>query len=453
MKRFISIIVILIMTLDISANSALMYYTGNKSGEVIYYGDEDIPIILDKEVLTFELPDVPDYFRSTEDIENYDNRILVDYTFTNPSDEDIKMRLLFPIGNVPYNYIAEDFTYDDLKDHGVYVNDQKIEAKVRYSFDIDPYTFSYDDLANISDQPIKDDNYDIDQDSIVRKYTYRLKSQGEDDLSAAFFTIPKSDDRLIYIDEINSTKDKGDKIEVGTFIDDQTKTVDVYVIGEPIEELTWDFYDDLSQDKMIEGTSELLATKEIGTLWEVIQGIKHDIDDIDHYNRWFTMMISGSQGLGVMMDVLTLNDPRSMMRWYDYTLDIKAHKTVSNKISVPVYPDKDMSYDGDVYTYHYLLSPAEVWQNVRSLTIDIKTDKYMVFDEDGYTKTDDGYTISYDHLKEGELRFSLCAISDPQKEARGLHVLDLYFLAFMIVFITLVVGIIYSIWRFMNRKR
>ena len=258
---------------------------------------------------------------------------------------------------------------------------------------------------------------------------------------------------IIYIDEINSTKDKGDKIEVGTFIDDQTKTVDVYVVGEPIEELTWDFYDDLSQDKMIEGTSELLATKEIGTLWEAIQGIKHDIDDIDHYNRYYTMMISAAQGVGVVRDVVTLDEPRYLMRWYDYTLDIKAHKTISNKISVPVYPDKDMTYDEDIYTYNYLLSPAKAWQNVESLTIDIKTDAYLVFDEDGYTKTDDGYTISYDHLKEGELQFSLCAISDPQKEARGLHVLDLYFLAFMIVFITLVVGIIYSIWRFMNRKR
>ncbi len=431
-------IIFVILAVDTRANSALLHYTGNRNGRVVYYGDEDIPVVLEKEILTFKIFDVPDIFTSEEELKTYDSHIEVEYSFNNPSAEDISMRLLFPIGNIPPYYLAEEFNLNDLDDHGVYIDGKKVCTELRYSFDFDPYNYEEEDLAVFSDEPLRDDRYKIDENSLVTRYTYHLKDEGEGDISAASFAITKTDDRIIYINGLNKVSAEDDMMEAGVFIDDHEDVIDVYVIGEPLKMLKWQFYDDLSCDRTIPGSAELIEVKE-DTFWSMIQAEKNtDMRDVDWYNYCFGMMMYQVDASGnIVSDLFMDNGQNYMMRWYDYTLDIKAGSSVVNKISVPIYPDKDMSYDEDVYTYHYLLSPAEAWADVRSLMIDIKTDMYLVFDDEGYTKTDDGYTISYDHLKDGELSFSLSDVSDPKSTA------ELYDIEpFLIGGIVVVIGII-----------
>ena len=114
MKRIIAAILVLFLlfggTPSVSANSAQTYWEGVDSTGVIIT-DGESPIVVEHELLTFDLQEFPDYHRYAED---YPNKVTAQYTFHNPSDMTVTAKLFFPFGDKnwyydPDNTLAEQY--------------------------------------------------------------------------------------------------------------------------------------------------------------------------------------------------------------------------------------------------------------------------------------------------------------------------------------------------------
>ena len=83
------------------ANSAQTHWTGvDATGAMVT--DENSPIVVEKEVLTFDITEFPsNYYREMEEYLAYSGKVTAEYTFYNPSDYTVTATLLFPYGKTP----------------------------------------------------------------------------------------------------------------------------------------------------------------------------------------------------------------------------------------------------------------------------------------------------------------------------------------------------------------
>lgn len=103
-----------------------------------------------------------------------------------------------------------------------------------------------------------------------------------------------------------------------------------------------------------------------------------------------------------------------LMRWYEYDLTVPAHGRAVNSVTAPLLPDVDMGYSPSVYGFTYLSSPAKTWKSFGTLTVEIKTPYFVVWDDE-WTKTDGGYCRVYETLPDGEIKFSLSSAEKPTR--------------------------------------
>ena len=105
MKRLTAILLVLLLLFGgakpVSANSAQTYWEGvDRAGAIITDGDS--PIVVEHELLTFDLQEFPQsHYNSEEAFLAYPGKVTARYTFHNPSDMTVTAKLLFPFGTVP----------------------------------------------------------------------------------------------------------------------------------------------------------------------------------------------------------------------------------------------------------------------------------------------------------------------------------------------------------------
>lgn len=122
-----------------------------------------------------------------------------------------------------------------------------------------------------------------------------------------------------------------------------------------------------------------------------------------------------------------------LFRWYEYDLTFEPGERLTNVVTAPIYPSIDGTYTPYVYTYTYLLSPAKKWADFCSLDITINTPLYLTDSAvSGFSKTENGYTASFDKLPENELVFCLSESEDPD-EAKGGFLYGIFFILLSIL--------------------
>ncbi|MCH5205263.1 MAG: hypothetical protein J1F03_10975, partial [Oscillospiraceae bacterium] len=104
----------------------------------------------------------------------------------------------------------------------------------------------------------------------------------------------------------------------------------------------------------------------------------------------------------------------SLMRWYEYEIELAPKERIVNTVTAPMYPSIDEDYNPYVYKYTYLLSPAQSWAKFGTLDIVINTPYHLIENEE-FEKTDSGYQLSLSGLPDGELKFMLSSSEKPKK--------------------------------------
>lgn len=434
-KRIIAIAVSVLLLLSCFsstafANSAQTWWAGTDASGIIIT-DGECPVTVKNELLTFNIPQFPkNYYQDENEMTEYSSSVTAQYTFYNPSSYSVKVKLYFPFGNKPmYFYERYDpdtggyVSYDDTSKYEILLNDAPVEKKLRFTLD----TGSFDtekDIASLRDTFTDDEFYYPEMP--VTQYMFSVSGIDSEKYNAAnaAFDIDPSDKntRYYFVDQSGYHTQQDGKARLSAWADNGD-VLTVYVIGDTSADFPeWSLYKNggVENREKIDG-SVILKYKTEMTFRELAltyYDSSYQISEEDWYNAVvdnfnYTKGMLGAEGALKIAD--------SLLRWYEYEIEIPAQAEAVNTVNAPIYPEIDSNYSPAVYDYTYLLSPAKTWADFGKLTVKINTPFFLVSSEGfSFTKTDGGYTFTNDGLPEGELEFRLSSSETPIKPAKGL---------------------------------
>ena len=432
---FIAIILLMSACIPAHANSAQKHWQGvSSTGAIITDGNS--PIVVEKELLTFDIQQFPyNYYSNIEEYLSYTGKVTAEYTFYNPSDYTVTARLLFPFGTEPTyasNYDMQTGTRHDHADtekYDVTVNGEAIPKTLRYTLSKwgDQFELS-EDLSLLHDGFVEDDFYSPDMPVTI--YLYRVSGVDTQKYPAATvaFDITADDypNSRIYLQEQSGSHfiKSSNAQRMGIDAENDQKIV-LYVIGEPLDEpLEWKFYEDggVEDSERIDGNIVNYETESITFKDFAMQGWFEEhttVSESDWYNAKVALLKeSGKNSFGSMIylwNYTVINSP-TLMRWYEYEITLAPGERIVNAVTAPIYPAIDASFEPPVYEYTYLLSPAKTWSEFGELEIVINTPYFVVESSlNGFEKTETGYSLTHNGLPTGELVFSLSKFLTPKK--------------------------------------
>lgn len=451
--------ILLALAPAVSANSGPMSWEGAVGvGSLVV--DESSPIVVEKEVLSFDIQQFPvEYYGTASALEGYYGAtVTAEYTFRNPTAADVTATLLFPYGRMPdyVNVYAEEHPramefMESLC--GVWAGDQALEVTRRASLHDPGEKFNITDAEQLHGTYMDHEFYNPDQ--IVTKYLYEVSGVDYETYYAADWGAELRSDparRKILIRDADGWGTKVDYVLIHGGLDhrNQTDKFAVYVIGEPFEQQPdWVVYENGACETIIDGTVELIHTETM-TLLELATEARQErfgISVTDWYNAFVQDLIRRefSQGC-IEPGVITRVDLGSMY-WYQYELTVPAGETVVNTVTAPLYPDIHKGWDPAIYTYQYLLSPARGWADFGPLDIEIKTPYYMTqCNLEGFEKTGEGYFLHLDGLPEKELEFVLSEKANPRKPG------TLPLIVRLLPILLICVGVVKLMWESKKKK-
>lgn len=421
-KRFIIGICICLLGISLTmttvlANSAQTHWTGTDSTGTIVL-EEDSPIIVEKELLTFDIQEFPlSYYSDSNEFLNYTAKVTAEYTFYNPSDYSVTATLAFPFGGTAdYAYIEDTV---DTEKYDITIDGEVIDKQIRHTLLYYGDQFELEnDLARLHDGYIEDEFYYPEQ--TVTKYTYKASNVDLETYNAATPAIKLSkenESRKYYMVNQSGYTTRSDEVLMSTWLEDDG-LLTVYVIGEVLEEdLDWIIYENGGCKDEIEGIVELIGTESLSLNEFVLSKYKEEygVLEYDWYNAIITMLKNNETSNGAIHGFDVYFDLRGiLMRWYQYEITLEPKQRIVNTVTAPIYPSINSRYEPPVYEYTYLLSPAKTWKEFGNLDIVINTPYFMIKSgTEGFDYNNPGYELHFTGLPEGELTFTLCEDANP----------------------------------------
>ena len=408
------------------ANSAQTWWGGvDATGTIVT--DEQCPVVVEKEVLTFDIEDLPKtYYESKEEYAAYQATVRAEYSLYNPSEYAVTVHLLFPFGALPdyRNYYDEEdgtFVGEGIDtDYEITLNGEAISKKVRHTLCYYYREFDLDtDLAMLTDGYIEDDFYSPNLK--VTKYVYEISGVNSEKYSAASIGMDYTKDELNGTSKMwlvglsGFTTLNDDHYRVHTWANNGQQ-ITLYVIGEAFEKLPdWTFYENggVNDREKIRGKCELISTTTMTFEELAMSEYKQEsgIEKSDWYNAVVTALNDNEEVSGLISWWKeNLDVSEHLMRWYEYEITLEAGQRAVNAVTAPMYPMIDARYIPDIYQYTYLLSPAKTWKEFGTIEVIVNTPYYMIDSSiKGFTELEggNGYRMELSELPEEELKFTL----------------------------------------------
>lgn len=419
------------------ANSAQTRWEGTTSTGITISGNGDSPIVVDSELLTFDITnEVGPY--SSEDRPL--NTVTARYTFRNPTDSEITVFAVFPFmdGRNGYDYGSiSDGKFYDITVDGVSAN-----STVRATYYNRDDEFDLEkEISNVTDE------YKTADDWNLSEKVYRYKLQIDNDFSGATeeYRSPYIKLQLPYNVNLfseNYINDYERSFVGGSLIslarNAETQFIEFYTVGEPldiaeiVENAEFVYYKAARNYPRVSGFSVKIAEQNELTFEDLVY-LYHTEDSkisrLDWHNIVFEKYNSQSSRYGNSLSIFNVSS-YEIRRWYGYEMKFAPHQTLVNEVKSPLFPGIDKGYEPTVYTYNYLLSPASTWASFKDLTIVVNTPFHILDLKDGWQKTETGYTAHYDTLPEyGELKLQICSSDSPKR------VKTIYYAIFMVFII------------------
>lgn len=416
----------------VSANSAMTHWSGSDSSGIIVT-DEDCPIIVENELLIFDIQTFPQHiYDSEEDQHAYSAKVTAQYTFYNPSDYTVTAHLLFPFGNIPeygdyFDSESDDFVnvrdIDDTARFDITVNGEPVEKDLRHTLLGYRGTFDLEsDLAKLNNGYISDSYFNPDMP--VTKYTYLVSGVDEKNNAASVaFDVGKFDGktRYLFMDKSGLHTQENDTLRISTWAENDEELT-LYVFGQTVNNLKWTFYKDggVRDGDEIKGNIILLTTEDM--TFKEFALAKYTEETGIHENDWYNAVVAelnlmdswGEYGIIENAD-RTFDLTHSLMRWYEYEITVEPGESIVNTVTAPLYPSINDDWNPSIYEYTYLLSPAQTWSEFGKLKIVVNTPFSMTESNLGeFEKDNNGYRLSLDGLPEGDLKFTLCSEENPE---------------------------------------
>lgn len=367
-KIFISIVSFLLIVSfqsPVYANSAQAHWYGvDATGAIVM--EENSPIEVEHELLTFDIQEFPqNYYHSQEEFLAYTGKVSAEYTFYNPSDYQVTMRLAFPFGNeAAYGDVYDpnnDVTYHniDTNKYGITVDNQRIVPTLRYTFNSSWNSFNLEeDLPKLVDGFVEDDFYS--PNLAVTKYTFEISGVDLEKYPAANVAFDyageQENTKIFFVNQCGYHSLKNGMGRISAWVSRGNELV-VYVLGDDFDSFpTWSFYVNggVEDYEKIEGTVSFVS-KEVFTFEDMVFAIWNEEYGVSR-NDWYNAMVAQMNYYGgefsfsmLEFDYKAEDLLSRLMRWYVYDITLKPHERVVNKVSAPIYPSIDATYEPPVY--------------------------------------------------------------------------------------------------------
>ena len=418
-----ALLLVILAAVPAFANSARTRWGGTDASGAVVKG-EDCPVVVEKELLTFDIGQFPQshYFDEAE-FQAYDASVTAEYTFYNPSDCRVEATLLFPFGPLPDYGVAGN----DTEKYRITLDGSPVESTLRHTFWIWGAQFDLEnDLGKLHDGYMEDSFYYPDQ--LVTKYTYQAADMDLESYDAVSASITvnceESQTRVLFPGANGGQTLEEGGVQLISRIE-PNETMDVYVIGEPLDlMLQWKFHANGAWDEEIPGTINLVGREDMSLNDFVMSEYdeKHGVAEHDWYNAAVEQLNCAYWQDGVISAFdfeASFNMSHQLMRWYEYDISLEPDQRIVNTVTAPIYPDIDGDCEPPIYEYTYLLSPAATWADFGTLDIVINTPFYMLENSgESFTWNNPGYELHLSDLPEGELTFVLC--SEAKSNAPGI---------------------------------
>jgi len=451
-------------TVTANANSGPSHWNGVTATGVLFTGEE-CPIGVESEVLTFNIPDFIDYSSTQEQLLGYRSDFTAEYTFKNPTPNTVNATLAFPLGErSEYGYYEEDnpqdgttdwqnsFVYleDALADkYKVFVDGVQTDAQLRRTYH-GYYNFDFDQECSRIYDGYRPHEF-FSREMPVYIYNFDFTSDDKDNFYAdATFTTPAG---VRFASSYGSADSYGNETTLGWSVKNG-KTVTLYSIGGELDTgaIEWNFYKWTGYWNMRKTAVKAQAAaspKVEQTTFEsyVFAGYTggNGIERSDFYNAALDYIDSRGEYSMMPESFAFLQNSSAVMSWLVYDLSFSAGQTVKNTVTAPLFSGGYYYYDPFVYTYEYLLSPAQSWNGFKSLEIRVNTPYYMVESNLVFEKTDYGYAYKADGLPQKELDFEMCTVEQPERTGTGGFII-LYGVIILLLAIPAVVCLGFAIW-------
>lgn len=394
------------------ANSAQRYWRGVDSFGVTSIGGE-CPLEVESEKLIFNVQDFSQPYGG-ESEEGYTQTVTAEYNFYNPSDLEVTANLVFPFGSETYADYQGAVKYSgDIKADGA-----PVPFNVRYTY-LRYGDFGLSDIENVRDD--YNESGFFTRDLPITRYYFSVSGVEKNDKNAPYASIKlpiSSVDKKYALRDGNGVSKNGYYATIGKFVQNGD-TLELSVYGDAdISDSEWVIYENGGEKKRI-GGSVTLKYKKATTFGEAVfanYDEKFGVSRVDWFNAAVDCLNDNVTDC-VLRHNGDFNETfvNALMRWYEYDLTVPAHGRVANSVTAPLFPNIDTDYEPSVHSYVYYSSPAKTWKSFGTLSVEINTPYYMVFDDDGWTKTDGGYTRFYETLPAGEITFKLCLSESPER--------------------------------------
>lgn len=459
MKKIIGIVLgIAILLPSISlANSMPTYYYG--SGESVNDAillNEECPIEVQNEVLTFDLQEFPkDYYEYSHEFNKYTGEVTAEYTFYNPTKDTITARLAFPFGSMPdyAPYALGQDASGKWWEKEIIVNEKRVEPVIRLTY------CGYNDFNAYNEREKLVDGYVNDSffkpDLPVTKYTYTFQTDEKDSSNIWSYLeveIDTTKTKIVTDGTIRQWNEKKKNKEATLELEVWNSQVEFYVLGDTDFEHNFSLKD-LESEKNIDRRTTV-KTEEMSFENFVLLNLDKKIDgsNWDKYNACVAYLKECEQTEGYITESYVQYLKEELMYWYEYEIVFEPGAVVKNVVTAPIYPSIETAYEPPVYEYMYLLSPAKLWESFGDLEIIIRTPFYMTESSvKGFEKTDEGYRLKKDGLPEQELEFTLSKEESPKMDPDIIRYRTVWFL-YLVGMPVFVVGGIAAVIIFMVKK-
>ena len=415
MKRVIKLIVVGLLIFSFAvvfANSGPVYTTGLPSSGILAV-DKNSPIEVNEENLTFDFSGEEKHYAPI-------GIVTAEYEMVNPTNDDLLVQMAFPyIGNLgsasnenikitvnneqlPYEiYLGETIKSN------VYINSE--ETKEDY-FDFEEI------IGTITNDIYIAENFTIDEIGIL--YSIEVTPKSDEGVEIFVDLTFDNNKTKVFTKGFRGLRRAGEKTIIHGWCREQS-TLDIFVLGEDIDFTVEGYTNGTRSEKTslfkyeIFETEEAVKTYLLDTLRNNSYVSYDDVSDIQLYNAFAKVLDEQfTNNLGYCSDdeVLTYgNLYRMITLFYNIEFPQNSNKIVSVSYQTDGTMDRRRTKE-PVYTYDYILNPAENWNDFRNLNIKIippEESPYVV--ESGIELNKEGniYTASIESLPEDDFTFTL----------------------------------------------
>ena len=437
--------------------------------------DENCPVVLERETITFDLPEFPYLGRdSAEKYLAYLGRVTTEYHFYNPTDEALTVKLAFPLGvNPAYAAIEGEDAVSDLHKYSITLNGKTVTPELRHSTHEWYKTWT---------------RLDVTYSSIMDEFAIYHFYYPEAPVTVSTYTVGGIDVEA-YPDAFAVLDIPQPAIGIGSlFIPGEYKymtneeclkgldaengmTITVYDIGVETDELPeWKIYSTKFKDEaeLIAGAVTLTEKKTITfydlamTEWSAESGIK----EVDWYNAFAREFTS-------LNGQMTLDISDMLKPWYSYEITLAPGEHAVNTVAAPISPTANTKYSPAIYTYEYYCEGMATAEGFAGIEVVVNTPYCLIREDLGgmfmyetgwvqardYESTDVGYRYLIENTDE-QVIFTLSESDDPERNSELgefliflLFAIFVHYIVYPIAIIALIIVAVIAIVKAVRKRR